>query len=151
MYKQGVAESHPPRQNPGENFVRKIAPLVRINRDTSVSESKDSHSSTTSFVHSVSQDMDVQGTIDDCVDGKSNSEKALIKIKIIDEDKRRNSDSKLVDVINKSIIIKNQNKKVGTDDNNKRYNKNRGDIFIAMNAHKSQKELAIVHGDKSIR
>lgn len=150
MYKQGVAESHPPRQNPGENFVRKIAPLVRINRDTSVSESKDSHSSTTSFVHSVSQEMDVHGTIEDSVDGKSNSEKALIKMKVIDEDTRRNSDSKLVDGIKEAIINKNKNKKVSTDDNNKRYNKNRGDIFITMNAHKSQ-ELAIVHGDKSIR
>lgn len=150
MYKQGVAESHPPRQNPGENFVRKIAPLVRINRDTSVSESKDSHSSTTSFVHSVSQEMDVHGTIEDSVDGKSNSEKALIKMKVIDEDTRRNSDSKLVDGIKEAIINKNKNKKVSTDDNNKRYNKNRGDIFITMNAHKSQ-ELAKVHGDKSIR
>lgn len=151
MYKNGVAESHPPRQPPGENFVRKIAPLIRVNHDTSVSESKDSHSSVNTFEHSVSQDMDLQGKIDDCVDGKSNSEKALVKIKVVDEEKRRNSDSKLVDGINEVIINRNRNKKVGTDDNNKRYNKNRGDIFITMNAHKSQKELAIVYGDKSIR
>jgi hypothetical protein len=48
-------------------------------------------------------------------------------------------------------VYKNKSRIVGTDDNNKRYNKNRGDIFITMNAHKSQKELAIVYGDKSIR
>jgi hypothetical protein len=95
--------------------------------------------------------MDVEGTIDDCIDGKSNSEKALIKIKIIDEEKRRNSDSKLVDGIKEVMVYKNKSRIVGTDDNNKRYNKNRGDIFITMNAHKSQKELAIVYGDKSIR
>ena len=88
MYKNGVAESHPPRQPPVENFVRKIAPLIRVNHDTSVSESKDSHSSVNTFEHSVSQDMDLQGKIDDCVDGKSNSEKALVKIKVVDEEKR---------------------------------------------------------------
>lgn len=151
MYKKGVAESHPPRQPPGENFVRKIAPFIGGNYDTSVSESKDDSSCITSFVHSVSQDMDVQGKIDDCVDGKSISEKASGKTKIIDEEKRRNSDSKLVDGIKEVIINKNKKKKVGTDENNNRYNKNRGDIFITMNAHKSQKELAIVYGDKWIR
>ena len=151
MYKKSVAESHPPRQPLGENFVRKIAPPIRVNYDTSVSESKDGYSCITSFVNSASQDMDVQGKIDDCVDGKSNSEKALVKTKIIDEEKRRNSDCKLVDSIKEVITNKNRNKKVGTDENNNRYNKNRGDIFITMNAHKSQKALAVVYGDKSIR
>ena len=152
MYKQGVAESYPPRnrQTPGESFVRKIAPLVRVNHDSLASESKDSHSSITSFAHSVSQDIDVQGKNDDCVDGKSNSEKALVKMKIIDEEKRRNSDSRLVDCVKEEIIDRNKINKVSTDDNNNRQSKNRGDIFVTMNAHKSQKELDIVNGDKAI-